>query len=233
MTNPEGLTTPVKLIPPPPATRRDRRLVRIAASGGARVDRFNRALLLAVGLVLAAAGALGLLLDQGTISWTSPGTTYRHRAADAVANPNLAAGIAMAVCLVVALLSLRWALAQLRPVSDGERMATMRLFAGIRGRTTIAATTVAKAAAADISNRPGIISAKVRLRALKPRARVSVDAEIALDADPEKALREIHDAVDRLLGALESNEDQADTELRIRFARLNRPTRGDRSARVQ
>ncbi|MDQ6799013.1 MAG: alkaline shock response membrane anchor protein AmaP [Actinomycetota bacterium] len=228
---PDGSLGNTRLIPPRPTTRAGRRLDHITASGGGRIDRFNRGLFLAVGVILAAAGGGGLVLGEGVVAGTSPATLYARRADEAASRPDLAAGIAMAVCLVLLLVGLRWAFAQLRPVSDGERLANLTLFAGPRGRTTVAATTVAKAAAADISSRPGVTSAKVRLRALRPQTRVTLSVEMILDADPNAVLGELQDALTRLFGALDADRTNSQAEIRLRFARP-RPLRSDRPARV-
>ncbi|MDQ6783028.1 MAG: hypothetical protein M3063_06230 [Actinomycetota bacterium] len=215
-----------RIIPTRPATRAGRRLNHITASGGGRVDRFNRKLLGLLGLVVAAGGAGGLLLGLGALDATSPGALYAARADDVAANANLAAGIAMAVCLILVVLGLRWAFAQLRPVTDGERLGTLKLCTGPRGRTTVAATTVARAAAADIASQPGIASAKVRLRAVQPQARVTLAVEVELDADADAVLSELESALTRLLGALGSDPSEARSEIRLRFSR---PARSSRS----
>lgn len=220
-----------RLIPPRPSTRAGRRLNRITASGTGRIDRFNRVVFVVIGVILVAAGGAGLLLGGGVIDGTSPGTLYARRATDAATSPDLAAGIAMAVCLVVLLVSLRWALAQLRPVSDGERLVTLTLSTGPRGRTTVAAASVARAASADIASRPGVTSAKVRLRALQPQTRATLSVELALDADPEAVLGELQAALTRLLGALDVDEADSQAEIRLRFARPPRSSRSSRSER--
>ncbi len=226
-----------RLIPRRPNTRAGRRLDRITASGTGRIDRFNRALFVVVGVILVGVGGGGLLLGEGVIHTTSPGALYARRATNVATSPNLAAGIAMAVCLVVFLVALRWAFAQLRPVSDGERLGTLTLFTGPRGRTTVAAASVAKAASTDIASRPGVTSAKVRLRALQPQTRVTLSAELALDADPDAVLGELQAALTRLLGALDVDEADSHAEIRLRFARpprssRSRRSRSDRPARV-
>lgn len=221
-----------RLIPGRPNTRAGRRLDRITASGTGRIDRFNRGLFLVVGVILVAAGAGGLLLGEGAIGETSPGTLYTRWAADIATSPNLAAAIAMAVCVAVFLAGLRWAFAQLRPVSDGERLATLTLSTGPRGRTTVAATTVAKTAAADIATRPGVSAAKVRLRALQPQARVTLSVELTLDADPEAVLGELQAALTHLYRALDVDESDTQAEIRLRFGRPLRPSRMERPSRV-
>lgn len=223
------MTAPGRLIPAPPATRAGRRLNRIAASGGGHVDRVNRLVFIVLGAVAGTAGGGGLLLGGGLLHWTSPGTLYARRAADVAHNRDLVAVIAMALCVALFVVGLRWAFAQLRPVSDGERLGTLRLVTGPQGRTTVAATTVAKAAAADLSSRPGITSAKVRLRALDPRTRVTLSVEVSLEADPEAVLDELEGALYNLLAALDREPADADTEIRLRFAR---PGRSERPARV-
>lgn len=218
-----------RLIPPSPSSAAGRRLNRIVASGGARVDRFNRGFLLIVGIMLATAGAGGLLAQDGSVSWDPPGSLYGRGVAHVLDHRDVAAAIAMAASLALLVLGLRWALAQLRPVSDGERLGTLRLSSGPLGRTTVAATTVAKAAASDIARRPGITTARVRLRALQPRARVTMAVELSLDADADAVLGELEGALSRLLGALGADEAAAETEIRLRFAKVGRSTRSTRS----
>jgi hypothetical protein len=234
MTTAETVPEPgtARLIPPRPSTRVGRRLDHITASGGGRVDRFNRALFLVVGAALVAAGTAGLLLGEGAIDGTSPGQFYTDRVADVTPSPNLAAAIAMAVCLVLFLLGLAWAFAQLRPVTDGHRLGTLTLSPGPRGRTTVGSTSVARAAAADIAGVPGVTSARVRLRALKPRAMVVVNVELDLGADIDAVLGTLRAAVSRLLAAVNADEPSSETEIRLRFARPALLSRSERPARV-
>ena len=222
----------IRLIPPRPTTRAGRRLDRITASGTGRIDRFNRGLFLVVGVILVVVGGIGLLLGEDVFGGTAPGTLYARRAADVARSPDLAAAIAMAVCLVALLAGLRWAFAQLRPVSDGERLGTLTLSTGPRGRTTVAATSVARAAATDIGGRPGVTAAKVRIRALQPQTRVTLTVELSLDADPDAVLGELQSALTRLYGALGVDESDSLAEIRLRFARPPRTSRSDRPARV-
>lgn len=225
-----GVEAPDRLAPRPPAGAHDRRLVRMAVWGETPLDRGNRLFMGLLGAVLVAAGVLTLLLNTGAISTTAPGVVYGRLVRDARGATNLSAAIACAICLIIAVLAAGWALAQLRPVSDGERVDTVRLARGQRGRTTMAATTLTKAATADLMGRQGITAARVRLRAAKPIPRVQATVEVALDADVEAALAEVSDTMGRLIAALGAKPEEADTEIRLRFARTARQLRTSRTA---
>jgi hypothetical protein len=210
---------PTRQTPPRPHSRQGRRLVRMATRGEAPVDRLNRTVFIVTGVVLVVAGVLGLLLYNGVLTTTEPSTIYGRWVRDATGAVNLSAAIATAVCLVVLVAAGWWALAQLRPVGDGERVGTVRITRGPQGRTSLAATTLAKAVTADLGRRPGINSARVRLRAVKPHPRVQATVEMALDTDVDAVLSQVHEAVGHLAAALETDVDEVHTEIRLSFAR--------------
>ena len=210
---------------PAALSARDRRRV---GSGVVATDRVNRAVLAVVGLVLAAAGVLVLLLGAGTLQWSeTPASLYRSAADDAAGAATLSAALATAACLVLALVGLRWALAQLRPVTDGPRLGVVQLGDRSRGATTVPAAAVAKAAGADLASRHGVTSARVRLLALHPVPRAVVVVEMAVDADPGEVRHEISDALGSLARSLGASTVNAD--LRIRFGR---PLGAGRTSRV-
>jgi hypothetical protein len=203
----------------------DRRTRRRVGYGTGGVDGVNRLLLGVIGLALAAAGALVLLLAGGAISWAqTPASIWRSAARDATDSPSLSAAIASAGCLVLALAALAWARSQLRPVGDGPRLGTLRLGSRDRGRTTVPASAVAEAAGRDFGELFGVLSAEVRLLAVHPRPRAVVTLELGLDADPSVALAEASRPLARLAGALGATT--VDSEFRIRFGRDLRSARG-------
>jgi hypothetical protein len=207
------LHVPIDL--PAALPRRDRRRI---GFGAVATDRFNRSALALLGLIVGAAGACGLLLGHGDLHWSrTPASLYREGASDAIGSVDLAAAVAMGVCLVALILGLRWALVQLRPVTDGPRMGSIRLGNGARGRTSVPSAGVARAAAADLASRPGIVSARVRLLAVLPAPRAIVIVELAVDADPEITMSEISAALGRLARVLEA--ETVDADLRIRFGK--------------
>ena len=200
---------------PPALSARDRRRV---GGGIVATDRVNRAVLAVAGVVVAAAGVLVLLLGAGTLQWSeTPASLYRSAAGDAAGAATVSAAVATAACLVLALVGLRWALAQLRPVTDGPRLGVVQLGDGERGRTTVPAAAVAKAAGADLASRHGVTSARVRLVALHPVPRAVVVVEMAVDADPGEVGHEIGDALGSLARSL--GAPTVDADLRIRFGR--------------
>jgi hypothetical protein len=202
--------------------RSARRAARRAITGSDRTDRVNRLAMAVVGVLLIALGAAGLLLDGGMLRWTAPGRTYRRLAADAAGAVDLSAAIATAVCLVLVLLGLRWALAQLRPGhDDGPRLVRITLPDTGRGRTTLAPAVLSRAASGDLARHPGVASARVRLHTLRPVPRALVVVELHLDAD----LAEVEQGISRALERLARVVDVApiEAEIRLRFARSRRP----------
>lgn len=184
-------------------------------------DRVNRIVLGCLGVILTAAGVATLLLANGALQWSeTPGSIYRRGTADALGAANLSAAIAMAVCLVLLLVGLRWARAQLRPVSDGARLGTLRLGDGERGRTSVPASAVGRAAGADLASCHGVSAARVRLLAIHPVPRAVVVVEMAIDADPREVMLEVSAALGRLARALAA--PTVDADLRLRFGRERR-----------
>lgn len=231
------MTTTLDSAPPPPAPSPDSpgpgpatsvpmdvpaavdgRRRRRVGSGTAGVDRVNRAVLAVIGALATAAGVVAFLLDNGGITWSeSPASLYRRLAADATGSVDLSAAIAMAICLIAVLLGLRWAAAQLRPVTDGTRVGTIRLDDGPRGRTTAPGGAVAKAAAADFGRLDGVSNARVRLLAAAPVPRAVVTLEVAVDIDRDAVMAAIGEALGRLAGAL--GAQTVDADVRIRFGK--------------
>jgi hypothetical protein len=215
----DGLPATTRPVVSPRAARR---AARTAATGSGRSDRVNRAVLAVVGVLLVVAGAAGLLLDGGTLHWTSPGRTYRRLAADAAGAVDLSAAVAMAVCLVLFLVGLRWAAAQLRPVhDDGPRLTRITLPDSGRGRTTLAPAVLSRAASGDMARIPGVASARVRLHTLRPVPMALVVVELHLDADLAQVEEEISAGLERLARTVDVAPIEA--EVRVRFARSRRP----------
>jgi hypothetical protein len=198
--------------------RVDGRRRRRVGSGTAGVDRVNRPVLALIGALAAAAGVLALLLGGGGITWSeSPASLYRRLASDAVNSVDLAAAVTMAICLLAVLLGLWWAAAQLRPVTDGARVGTIRLDDGPRGRTTAPGGAVAKAAAADLGRLRGVSSARVRLLAATPIPQAVITLEVAVDVERDALAADVGAALGRLATAL--GAQTVDADLRIRFGK--------------
>ncbi|MGB8381347.1 MAG: hypothetical protein WCG47_08870 [Dermatophilaceae bacterium] len=178
-------------------------------------DAVNRTVLLVIGVLLAAASALGLVAGI----WGLPGA----RPDDPVVPAGWAAythdhawvwwAIAV-VCLLVAWIGLRWLLAQLRT----DRLARMDLTADARdGLTVVHAGAIGDAVQAQASRVPGVARASASLQgSARPRLHVVVDLTHRAD------IAQVRDAletgvVDDARNAL--GQPQLPVELELRLAR--------------
>lgn len=126
------------------------------------VDGTNRAVLALLGLLLLAGGLLGLLLSLGVLA---PGQAGSPVVPDAVRTfaaqtPWFWWAVA-AACLILALLGLRWLLAQLH----SDRVGRLDLTDNVRdGLTTVHAGAVTSAVEAEAQTIRGIADASAQLR---------------------------------------------------------------------
>lgn len=188
-----------------------------------RPARLNRTLLAAVGVLLLLAGALGAAAGTGLLRTLLPAIDPAVPLLPAgIAPPPWATYAAVAVALVVGLLALRWAVAQIRRRlrTDTWRLPAARIQDTDRGTTTIDSDDVADAFAADIETYPGVLSARAALTG--PRHRPDLHLEITAGTDVELAdLRgRIADhALPRLRSAMDIDGLHADLVLRLDLTR--------------
>jgi hypothetical protein len=152
------------------------------------VDTANRTGLLILGLLLTAAGVLGLVLGYGGFGADRAGSpvlpvAWRERAA---LEPWWWWVLA-AAALLVALVGLRWLLAQLRT----DRVGRLELPpAGRDGRTVLHAGALCDAVAADARTVPGVDGASARLSGER-RHRLHLTVDLTDRADVAEVWRDL------------------------------------------
>lgn len=186
------------------------------------LDRVNRIVLGVVGLLLLAAGVVGILGANGSLRIEQPGVLYRRVARNATANPDQWKWSAVGGGAVLALVCLFWAWRQIRPRGEGRIGNTVLARTG-RGKTSVEAVAVARAVAKDLRTVPGVTAAKVRMVSIDTRPECVARLGILDDADPEAVRTATEEPFARLCQALAV--DAVDVDLRLR------PT-DERSSRV-
>jgi hypothetical protein len=182
------------------------------------IDGFNRFLLLVIGLLLAAAGTVGLLANRGVIDddLDSPATIYDDARREVVADPDLWYAVVLGVSGLVFLLALLWLGRQFASRPGGPHLSTVLLDAGRRGRTTLEPVGVAKAMAHDLETVEGVRKASVRIRSLGPTPDTRVRLTVDRRADPDALLDRVEPALRR--GAQTLDVEDLDAQIRIDFA---------------
>jgi hypothetical protein len=181
------------------------------------VDAANRAGLLVVGLLLTVAGVAGLVLSLGGFGYDLAErpllpVAWRERVA---LDPWLW-WVAALVALVVALVGLRWLLAQLRT----DRVGRLGLQPGGRdGRTVLHAGALCDAVAADARTLPGVGGASARLAGQR-RHRLSLTVDLTDRADVAEVWRDVAgQTIPRARQAVGDPDLPVDVELRPGRAR--------------
>ncbi|HZB30958.1 MAG TPA: alkaline shock response membrane anchor protein AmaP [Streptosporangiaceae bacterium] len=182
-----------------------------------RTARGNRIGLTIVGLALIAAAVVALARGLGL--W--PGLL--GDAADPVTNQRVRAFAAdhlwfwlalLAVAILIALLALRWLIAQTRTESIGA----IRLEPDSRhGRTTLPAATLTAALRNDLEESPYLRRTRATLNGHPARPRLAMAVTLEPDADPAAAEQRVREALARLRQAMET--DHLTTIIEIRSAR--------------
>jgi hypothetical protein len=162
---------------------------------GAPADRLNRVVVALLGLLLLAAGVATLVRSFGGLGHRLAHEPLLTRADSRFAHRNAGwfwPGVAV-VALLVALLALRWLLAQLR----SDRVARVELERDVRrGRTTLHAPAVTAAVCEEIESYRGVRSARARLLHDPTRPDLVLTIELDERADIGETRRRIEtDAV--------------------------------------
>lgn len=177
-----------------------------------RVDTVNRTVLVLLGLLLVAPGALGLVAAAGGRGPDLGSAPVLPDALREVAADTWWFWPAVgAACLVVAALALRWLLAQLRTDHVGEMDLTDDPREGV---TVLDGAAVATALTAEVAELPGVSGASARLR---DRRGALVDLRVDLDARADVALvreRIESEVVPHLRQALDQPDLPVTVELR-------------------
>ncbi|MBW3602143.1 MAG: hypothetical protein KY434_05520 [Actinobacteria bacterium] len=166
-------------------------------------DAANRLLLALLGLLLIAAGVVGLLAGAGLAPLLEPSEIYAELLSGFQARADLWWPVSVAAAVVVALLGLAWALRQLVVRRSGGGVADVVVGpAGDRGRTRVTATSLASAAAADLRRVPGVVDSTVRLVNDPHRPDLRVRLDVRPDADLDKVRRGADEVAERLEAVL-------------------------------
>jgi len=179
--------------------------------------RLNRTVLALLGLILLAAGGLGLARgydafgsrapkDQPVLSDAMRRWVSHHHGAFW--------GGAAAVAVLIALLALVWLRAQLRAPRPADRDLVR---SGADGRTKVRSGDAATAVSEEIESWDGVEDASARLFGDPDRPDLLLRVGIAADADLADLRRRIDtDAVAHLRETLELNAVEANVEFRLR-----------------
>ncbi|MCD9623957.1 alkaline shock response membrane anchor protein AmaP [Rhabdothermincola salaria] len=181
------------------------------------IDGTNRVLLLLFGLVLAAAGGLGLALNQGLLDDVDqPRSIYADVRDELVADPDLWFAVILGASVVVMVLALVWASRQFTSRPGPPHLSTVVLHADRRGRTTLEPAGLAQAIAGDIGTVDGVRKARVRIVAMGREPSMHVRLDVHRAVDPDALLRRLEPALDRAAESL--GVDAVEARVRIDFA---------------
>ncbi len=166
------------------------------------MTRPNRFILLLIAVLLLAGAAIVLLAAAGLLELPAPAELYGEAEASAAVYPWAWVAGSAAAGVVLAALGAWLVRRQLR-FRRSERLSTVVLQRGDRGRTTVKATAVTDMAAADLGRVRGVQDSKVRFLTFGARPRLLVQ----LDVDEDASLREVlertepaHERLSRHLG---------------------------------
>lgn len=183
--------------------------------------RPNRVILTFVALLLIVVGVVGLLATAGLVVLQQPAEVYEQMVAGAAAYPWAWLLGIIAGGLVVALLGAWLVMRQLGGRGSG-RLGTVVVQRADRGRTTLKAAAVTRAAAADLRNHTTIQESSVRMATFGARPRFLVNLSVSTDTEPLRALEAAEGVYERLTRVLGADKVIVDTRLRLRPKALSR-----------
>ncbi|MFI5716125.1 alkaline shock response membrane anchor protein AmaP [Nocardia sp. NPDC051750] len=184
-----------------------------------RPARLNRIVLALLGVALLTAGVLALAAYSGRLGWTDTETPLVPGTA---APPGWVFWLVITAATLLALLCLRWLVAQLHRM---PKPVSWRMEAdGSAGRTVLSSRTAATAVAADIESFGDVSRADAWLAGPRATPELHLVVTAEPDADIPLLRRRIHDeAVTRLCRALEVGE--LPVRLELGFAGAGQRTR--------
>ena len=178
----------------------------------AHTTRVNRTALIIVGLILTAAGALGLVLSSGGFgddAASDPLVPDQLR--DLAADSGWFWPVVGVVCLVLAYLGWRWLLAQVHV----DRLGDLDLTENPRdGTTTLDGPAITRTVAEEIEDLPGVAGADAHLRR-RGGPRMDLVVELTRRADAAEIRRQLEtETVPRLRQALDDPDLPVSIQLR-------------------
>lgn len=221
---PTGPESATRAPSPAPSGRRRRRRARVrnrrARYGISGIDRVNRCVLALVGLVLIAAGVVGLLSDD-RLDLRPPARLYQDAASDIVDARAISLTIVLVIAIVLLLAGLAWSWAQVSPASGDGRISTTTVARTKQGVTTLEPVSAAKALSSDLETVDGVTRAGVRVISVGSRPDVIATVDIRRDVDLRHLRRDLDGPLDRFLAATGTQE--LDVELRFRIVGQDGP----------
>lgn len=160
-----------------------------------------------------AAGTVALLAAEGILPLPGPAELSEQLAGSTADRPEAWAAGGVIGGLLVAAVGMWMVRRQLR-VRRGARLGTVTLHHDQRGRTTLESVAVARAAAADLRGRRGVVDSDVRMITLGARPRFLVSLAIGADIEPRTALERAEEVYDRVRQVLGRDAVHVDTTVR-------------------
>jgi len=160
----------------------------VTATATTRPGRLNRTLLVLLGLVVLAVGALVVVASLGLLGGQDTPVLPQQVLTYLIEQPWVPYAVA-AVGIIVALLAIRWLLAQLPHRASSGRF-RLKDDSG-RGVTSIDADTVADAVRHDLQNYAGVSSARAGIHGSRDRP----TATLTLVVDPDTDIRALQTRV--------------------------------------
>lgn len=148
---------------------------------GRRIDSRNRASFVILGLLLLAAGILGLLVQAEVLDADTPGQFY-GRARDLAADyPGATIAILIALGLLLFLIGINWIRGQI--ATPSTRLREVTLADDADGSTTVDADVLSEALARDIERIPDVHDATAKVVGAGDRPKLAVRATVDGAAD--------------------------------------------------
>jgi hypothetical protein len=176
----------------------------------------NRMILALIGALLIAAGTMGLLAFTGVVSPQEPSSVYERLTTAVQERPILWWSVIIAGLVLVVVLALWWALRQLIVRRPGGALRTLDLDTSARGRTTVEATAVAGAAAADLRRLPQVTASNARVIPHGRKWSVRTRLDVVADADVPAVREATGEVYGRVAEALGVTDLPTHTRLRPR-----------------
>jgi hypothetical protein len=181
------------------------------------MEAFNRTLFIVVGILLVAAGVIGLLAAAGVLALAEPADVYASVVDTVLAQPLLWWSVLIVAALLLLLLGLWLVRGELsRPRVGGLHDVVLQ--EGRRGVTSVGAVAVADAAARDLAQLPQVLGSDARLATFGrlPRLEARLDVPAGADLD---AIRDAAEGPYTRLRTMLGVED-IDAHLRLRPTRV-------------
>lgn len=195
-----------------PAKRRTRAHRRRARFGITAVDRVNRWVLGLLAATLLAVGAIAILA-QDRLDIDPPARLYRDVSRNIIEQQRLSLAIVIGAALLIIVLGLRLAWAQVSPASGDGRVGTTTLGPSHRGTTTLAPVSAAKALASDIETIDEVSRASVRVTSIGS----SADLIATIDLRRDASLKQLRHDLELPLERFGDSTGSAEVEAEIRF----------------